>query len=95
MQPRSVFELARLVGYQPSPGVAASAPLAFTLNDAQGAPDPAVIPAGTRVQSVPAPGQPPATFETEAPTHRAYRAQRDSSLAAQPVIGGQSTTRYG
>jgi Baseplate J-like protein len=63
-QPRSVFELARLVGYVPSPGVAAGARLAFTLNDAPGAPDPVVIPAGTRVQSVPAPGQSPATFET-------------------------------
>jgi hypothetical protein len=35
---RSVFELARLVGYRPSPGVAASAFLAFTLNDAPGSP---------------------------------------------------------
>ena len=66
LQPRSVFELARLVGYQPSPGVAASAALAVTLNDAPGAPDPAVIPAGTRVQSTPAPGQTPAVFETAA-----------------------------
>jgi hypothetical protein len=66
VQPRSVFELARLVGYQPSPGVAASAPLAITLNDAQGAPDPAMIPAGTRVQSIPPSGQSPAVFETSA-----------------------------
>ncbi|HTW25836.1 MAG TPA: putative baseplate assembly protein [Acetobacteraceae bacterium] len=64
---RSVFELARLVGYQPSPGVAASAPLAFTLNDAPGAPDPVTIPAATRVQSVPGPGQSPVTFETTVP----------------------------
>lgn len=66
VQPRSVFELARLVGYQPSPGVSAAAPLAVTLNNAQGAPDPALIPAGTRVQSVPPPGQSPAVFETSA-----------------------------
>ena len=31
---RSVFELARLVGYVPSPGVSASAVLAFTLSSA-------------------------------------------------------------
>src|SRR4051794_2417930 len=67
VQQRSVFELARLVGYRPSPGVAASAPLAFTLNDAAGSPDPVTIDAGTRVQSVPAPGQQPVTFETAAP----------------------------
>ena len=60
----SVFELARLVGYQPSPGVAATAILAVTLNNAPGAVDPATIPAGTPVQSVPAPGQSPATYET-------------------------------
>ena len=62
--PGSVFELARLVGYQPSPGVAATALLAVTLNNAPGAVDPATIPAGTPVQSVPAPGQSPATYET-------------------------------
>jgi Baseplate J-like protein len=63
-QQRSVFELARLVGYQPSPGVSATAILAFTLNNATGAPDPALIPAATRVQSVPALGQTAAVFET-------------------------------
>ena len=66
VQPRSVFELARLVGYQPSPGVSATAPLAITLNNAQGAPDPALIPQGTRVQSVPPAGEQPAVFETSA-----------------------------
>ncbi|MBN9559408.1 MAG: putative baseplate assembly protein [Alphaproteobacteria bacterium] len=85
VQQRSVFELARLVGYQPSPGVSASAPLAFTLNDAPGAPDPAVIPAGTRVQSVPAPGQQPATFETEAPLTARIAHNAILPVAAQPV----------
>jgi hypothetical protein len=61
---RSVFELARLVGYRPSPGVAASAFIAFTLNDAPGSPDNVLIKAGTRVQSIPGPGQSPAVFET-------------------------------
>jgi len=64
---RSVFELARLVGYLPSPGVAASTYLAFNLNPAPGAPDNVVISAGLRVQSVPGPGQSPAIFETSAP----------------------------
>ncbi|HUI56728.1 MAG TPA: putative baseplate assembly protein [Bryobacteraceae bacterium] len=61
---RSVFELARLVGYRPSPGVSASAFLAFTLSSAPGSPDNVLIPAGTRVQSVPGPGQSPQVFET-------------------------------
>ena len=61
---RSVFELARLIGYVPSPGVAASAVLAFTLSSATGSPDDVLIPAGTRVQSVPGPNQTPQIFET-------------------------------
>jgi hypothetical protein len=61
---RSVFELARLIGYVPSPGVAASATLSFTLSSAAGSPDDVLIPARTRVQSVPGPGQKPQVFET-------------------------------
>src|SRR5262249_37510222 len=63
---RSTIELARLVGYVPSPGVAASAVLAFTLSDAPGSPDNVRIPAGTRVQSLPGPGEKPQVFETSA-----------------------------
>lgn len=70
-QPRSLTELSRLIGYQPSPGVGASAYLAFTLIQATGKPAdpnaPAVtIPKGTQVQSVPAQGAMPQTFETAA-----------------------------
>ena len=61
---RSVFELARLVGYVPSPGVSASALLAFTLFSATGSPDNVLIRAGTRVQSIPGPDQKPQIFET-------------------------------
>ncbi len=61
---RSVFELARLIGYVPSPGVSASAILAFTLSSAAGSPDNVLIPYGTRVQSIPGPGQKPQIFET-------------------------------
>jgi hypothetical protein len=61
---RSVFELARLIGYVPSPGVAASAVLSFTLANAAGSPDNVRIAAGTRVQSIPGPGKMPQVFET-------------------------------
>ena len=72
---RSVAELARLIGYQPSPGVAASTHLAFTLEDAPGMPSlaalPVTIPVGTRAQSVPGSDESPQTFETvEAVTAR-------------------------
>jgi len=60
---RSLMELGKLIGYRPRPGVAASAWLAFTL-DAGYAIE---VPAGTRVQSVPAkPDQSAQTFETSA-----------------------------
>ncbi|MDX6654960.1 MAG: hypothetical protein QOH18_2065, partial [Solirubrobacterales bacterium] len=61
---RSVFELTRLIGYVPSPGVSACAVLAFTLSSATGSPDNVLVPAGTRVQSIPGPGQKPQVFET-------------------------------
>ena len=61
---RSVMELSRLVGYRPAPGVSASAYLSFGLDTAPGSPDNVLIPAGSRVQSVPGPGESPQTFET-------------------------------
>jgi hypothetical protein len=63
---RSVFDLAALVGYKPAPGASASAYIAFTLNNAPGAPESVLIPASSRVQSVPGPGQTPQVFETSA-----------------------------
>ncbi len=63
---RSVTDLAALVGYVPSPGVAASATLTFTLVTAPGSPASVLIPAGARVQSVPGPGQTAQVFETSA-----------------------------
>jgi hypothetical protein len=67
----SLIQLSRLIGYEPSPGVSAAAYLAFTLRAATGLPaDPGAtaitIPAGTQVQSVPAQGQKPQTFQTSA-----------------------------
>jgi hypothetical protein len=60
---RSILELARLVGYRLRPGVAASTYLAFSLeNGAE-----AEIPAGTRAQSLPGPGELPQSFETRQP----------------------------
>jgi len=77
----SVLQLARLINYQLRPGVAASAYLAFTLEDSPGAlgqaqavgtsaqisPEklpPILIGSGTKVQSIPGPGEQAQTFET-------------------------------
>lgn len=64
VEARSVFELSRLVGFKPSPGVSASTVIAYSLATAPGSPTVVTIPAGSRVQSVPGPGQTPAVFET-------------------------------
>jgi hypothetical protein len=62
---RSVLELARSIGYELGPGVAAATYLAFTVDDSEGAPPEVTIPAGTQVQSIPAKdGELPQTFET-------------------------------
>ena len=63
----SVLEMARLIGYQLNPGVAAGTHLAFTLQATPGAPaEPIEIPVGTRVQSVPAQDEKAQSFETTA-----------------------------
>ncbi len=60
----SVRLLARAIGYQLNPGVAATAYLEFTIDTAPGAPGQAVVPVGTKVQSVPPQEKLPQTFET-------------------------------
>lgn len=71
----SLVQLARTVGYEPQPGLAAGAMLAFTVVQGQGEPPQTVfVPKGTAVQSVPRPrsghhlGRPtsdlPQVFET-------------------------------
>ncbi len=62
---RSVLELARGIGYELSPGVAAGVFLAFSLDTSQGLPESALIPAGVKAQSIPASGEEkPQLFET-------------------------------
>src|SRR5919109_3941528 len=69
---RSVLELARQIGYELNPGVAASAHLEFRVEDRPPPPGQAApltrpkVPKGTKVQSMPEPGRLPQTFETSA-----------------------------
>lgn len=57
----SILQLGRLVDYRLRPGVSASVYLAYTLNSNSG---PVTIPAGSKAQSVPAPGEQMQTFES-------------------------------
>lgn len=64
---RSILEMARAIGYELDPGVAAETYVAFTVDDADGAPTEADVPAGTQLMSIPAGGdERPQTFETDA-----------------------------
>jgi uncharacterized phage protein gp47/JayE len=60
-QPQSLQYLSSVTGYHPRPGVASSVVLAFTVD-----PNSTVtLPAGSRVQSVPGPGQTAQSFEID------------------------------
>ena len=60
----SLLYLAQLIGYKLRPGVAANTYLAFTLEDTPTAPSQVTLDIGTKVQSVPEPGEQPQTYET-------------------------------
>jgi len=60
----SVLELARAVGYELKPGVAAGTFLAFTLDNAPGTPGYATIDTGVKVMSIPGQNEKPQTYET-------------------------------
>ncbi|MFF4346166.1 putative baseplate assembly protein [Streptomyces sp. NPDC001530] len=80
---RSVVELARLIGYRPRPGVAATAYLAFTMQDGTAV----TVPPGTRAQSVPGPGELPQSFETTdaLPTRAEWNILRPRLTAPQVI----------
>lgn len=61
---RSLRYLSELTGYKLHPGVAAETHLAFTIEEAKGAPAQTHIAAGTRVQSIPGPDELPQIYET-------------------------------
>jgi hypothetical protein len=60
----SVRLLARAIGYELRPGVAAQAEVAFDVQSAPGAPTHVLVSMGTPVRSIPGPGQLPQVFET-------------------------------
>ncbi len=66
IEPRSVLELARSVGYGLFPGMAAKVFLAFNLNDAPGSKETVEAPKGIKVMGLPSDGKTmPVIFETD------------------------------
>ncbi|MEM1053955.1 MAG: putative baseplate assembly protein [Bacteroidota bacterium] len=86
----SVLQLARRIGYELSPGVAASTTLAFTLQTGPGVPDAARIPIGTQAQSVPGQDEVPQTYETieEITARPEWQAMRPQSRVPVPIRRG-------
>lgn len=96
---RSLIELGRLIDYKARPGVAAGAFLAFTIENAPGAPElaapPTTLGVGLKVQSIPAQGALPQTFETvEAIEARPeWNAIRPRQRREQPLSAAVQTVR--
>ena len=86
-EPLSVRQLARTLGYELRPGVAAQADLAFDVDTSASAPESVVVEAGTPVQTIPAPGSLPQTFETTADleAHRAWNTIPAVATVPQPL----------
>jgi hypothetical protein len=86
----SLLRIVRLIGYELGPAVAATAQLAFTLEPSAQA----LIPAGTRVQSVPGEGEKPQTYETLAALSADGRLNRLRIFgrpdAAEPLAPGNT-----
>ena len=88
----SIRELARAIGYELNPGVAATTFLAFSLESAPGAPRIATIPVGTRVQSLPGQDETPQTFETIEPVQARASWNQLKARLTEPRIPGFGAT---
>ena len=86
----AVLRLVRLIDYHLAPGVAATTRLAFTLERGSEA----LIPARTRVQSVPGAGQTPQKYETLTALQADARLNRLRAMPAPVLVGatGSGTT---
>lgn len=92
---RSVLELARAIGYELKPGVAAATWLAFTVEDAPGSPGYASIPKGTKVQSLPGPDEKPQLYETLAdlPARKEWNTLQPVRTQVPQLYWGQTKVR--
>jgi hypothetical protein len=90
---RSVLELARSIGYELAPGVAASTYLAFVCEESPGAPESVTVAPGTKAQSIPGQDEVPQVFETsvEIEARPVWNAMRPQLTArTQPKSGDTS-----
>ncbi len=91
--PASLARIGELVGYRLRPGVAAQGEVAFEVEDAEGGPATTQIPAGTRAQSIPGPGERPQVFETGDAIEARPEWNAIRPRLAQPQVVSTSMTR--
>ncbi|HMO76903.1 MAG TPA: putative baseplate assembly protein, partial [Sphingopyxis sp.] len=87
-QRRSLVEMARMIGYEPAPGVAASVALSFTVEASDDPYREVAVPAGVQAMSVPTrKGELPQVFETVAPivARAEWNAMPVRTLYRQPL----------
>ena len=82
----SVRLLARTIGYELRPGVAAEVELAFTVEDAPGAPDSVDVAAGTPAQSIPGKDELPQVFETSDDLHAVAAWNAVAGATSEPAV---------
>ena len=89
---RSLLELARLIGYELRPGVAANAFLAFTMDSSPGAAQMTTVDIGSKVQSIPGPNQTAQTFETieQIQAYAAWNALTPQMTQTQQIVFGMT-----
>ncbi len=87
----SVLELARSIGYELRPGVAASTYLAFSMENVEGAPESAVIEKGTKAKTIPGQNEVPQSFETieEITAYAAWQAMKIRKRETHPLVLGE------
>ncbi|MCP4127247.1 MAG: hypothetical protein GY753_09320 [Gammaproteobacteria bacterium] len=90
---RSVLELARTIGYELNPGVAAATYLAFSVEEVPGIEDVITIDAGLKVQSTPGQDELPQTFETTESIDAYPELNRIQPLQAEVQLFTKETDR--
>jgi predicted phage baseplate assembly protein len=89
----SVLELARAIGYELRPGVAASTYLRFAVESVPGAPAAATVADRTKVRSVPGQGEQAQTFETSSELTALAELNEVGLRTREPQRIGSGTTR--
>ena len=89
---QSVQELARAIGYELNPGVAATTHLAFRVRAAPGSGPVYPLPAGLKVQSIPGPDESPQVFETMEPVPARESWNEIRPRLSAPQVIDQRTT---